>query len=322
MLPLFGEDAAAPTLREVADAVKEAGLAGLPDARRRADEAIYQEVHVRSAMTASRGMPFRWALNPYRGCTHACEYCFARKYQRHLELGAGDEFSSVILVKRNLADVLRREVSAGRWARELIAIGTATDPYQPIEGHYRITRKCLEVLVGAATPFSIVTKGPMVVRDVDVLQRAGTSARVYVSVPSVDLAACARLEPGTAPPGQRLRAAQALFEAGVDVGILMMPLVPGITTSRRAIERTVEAIARSGVPLAGAGVAHLEAGVREHFFGFLERDFPSLLAGYERLYAGAYARADYVSAVKASIQAARRTVSPGPEATTGAPEDS
>jgi DNA repair photolyase len=106
------------------------------------------------------------------------------------------------------------------------------------------------------------------------------------------------------------------------VGILMMPLVPGITTSRRAIERTVEAIARSGVPLAGAGVAHLEAGVREHFFGFLERDFPSLLAGYERLYAGAYARADYVSAVKASIQAARRTVSPGPEATTGAPEDS
>ena len=130
-LSLFPE-ASVPTLRDIADAVREAGLGGLPDARRRSDEARYQEVHVRSALAEAKGMPFRWTLNPYRGCTHACEYCYARKYQRHLELGTGDDFSSVIFVKRNLPDVLERELTRASWEREQIAIGTATDPYQPI----------------------------------------------------------------------------------------------------------------------------------------------------------------------------------------------
>jgi DNA repair photolyase len=303
-LSLFDAGPAAPTLRDIADAVRVAGLDGLPDAQRRADQARYQEVEVRSGITESKGMPFRWALNPYRGCTHACEYCYARKYQRHLELGAGDEFSSVIFVKRNLPEVLRREVTRRGWSHELVAIGTATDPYQPIEGHYRITRRCVEILVASRTPFSIVTKGPMVVRDVDVFTRDGASGRIYLSVPSVDDAACARLEPGTAPPAQRLRAARALRDAGVDVGVLMMPLVPGITTSRSGIEATVRAIADAGVRLAGAGVAHLEAGVREHFFGFLEREYPALLAGYERLYTGAYASPAYASAVDAVVKQA------------------
>ncbi|MEZ5320017.1 MAG: radical SAM protein [Vicinamibacterales bacterium] len=304
LLPLFPEAAASPTLREVADAVRLAGVEGLPDARERADRARYQEVHVRSALTAPKGMGFKWALNPYRGCTHACEYCYARKYQKHLELDAGDAFSSVIFVKRNLPDVLRRELTRGAWRRELVAIGTATDPYQPIEGHYRITRRCLEVLVEAETPFSIVTKGPMVVRDLDVLARSGT-CRVYLSVPSVDEAAWTQLEPGTASPAQRLRAAKALADAGVDAAVLMMPLVPGITTSRRSIERTVEAIASAGVPLAGAGVAHLEAGVREYFFGFLSRAYPELLEGYERLYTGSYASGAYVDAVKEVVAGAK-----------------
>src|SRR6516164_3677438 len=158
-----------PSLWDVATAVKEAGIDGLPDARRRADEARYQEVHVKSAMTQAVGMPFRWALNPYRGCTHACEYCYARKYQQHLELGAGDEFSSVILVKTNLPEVLSKEVTRRTWAHETVAVGTATDPYQPIEGHYRLTRRAIEVLTASRTPFGITTKGPMVVRDIAVL---------------------------------------------------------------------------------------------------------------------------------------------------------
>jgi DNA repair photolyase len=310
-LALFPAAATSPTLRDVADAVREAGIAGLPDARERADRARYQEVHVRSALTASKGMGFKWALNPYRGCTHACEYCYARKYQRHLELDAGDAFSSVIFVKGNLPDVLRREVTRPAWLRELVAIGTATDPYQPIEGHYRITRRCLEVLVAAKTPLSIVTKGPMVVRDVDVLARA-EGCRVYMSVPSVEDEAWARLEPGTAPPAQRLRAVRALADAGVDAGVLMMPLVPGVTTSRRSIERTVAAIAAAGVRLAGAGVAHLEAGVREHFFGFLSREYPELVEGYARLYTGAYAPASYVTAVKQVVAVATTRVRSGP----------
>src|SRR4030095_7298475 len=117
----------------------------------------YHEGAVVSALTRAVGMPFRWALNPYRGCTHACEYCYARKYQRHLELGTGDEFSSLILVKTNLPGALRRELKRSSWTRETVAIGTATDPYQPIEGRYRITRQCLEELNDARTPFSIVT---------------------------------------------------------------------------------------------------------------------------------------------------------------------
>ena len=309
-LSLFEDTPAPPTLRDVANAVRAAGLDGLPDARSRADDARYQEVQVRSALTATKGMPFHWALNPYRGCTHACEYCYARKYQRHLELGAGDDFSSVILVKTNLPAVLAREVRRASWSRERVAVGTATDPYQPIEGHYRITRRCLEVLVDAATPFSIITKGPMIVRDVDVLARAsaGGRCRVFLSIATVDDDAWARLEPGTASPAQRLRAARQLIDAGIETGVLMMPLLPGITTSREHIRRTVEAIEHAGVPFAGAGVAHLEAGVRGHFLAFLGREYPSLVDGYERLYQRAYARADYRASVRAAVADAREQV--------------
>jgi len=299
-LSLFPEAAHAPTLRDVAEAVRAAGIDGLPDATKRADQARYQEVHVRSALAEAKGMPFRWTLNPYRGCTHACEYCYARKYQRHLELDAGDTFSTLIFVKQNLPQVLERDVERASWEREVVAIGTATDPYQPIEGHYKLTRRCLEVLIDADTPFSITTKGPMVVRDIDLLLRgsARAGARVNMSIPSMDDVAWAKLEPGTAPPTQRLRAARTLMDAGVEVGVMMMPLVPGITTSRSSIERTVGAIRDAGVPFIGSCVTHLEPGVREHFFGFLRKAFPELVDGYERLYQGSYAPASYAEAVK------------------------
>src|SRR5688572_19462162 len=207
-LRLFQDDVPPPTLRDIADSVREAGLDGLPDAKRRADAARYQEVTVRSALAHVTGMPFEWALNPYRGCTHACEYCYARKYQRHLELGAGDDFSSVIFVKVNLIDALRRELNRASWKGESVSVGTATDPYQPIEGHYKLTRRSLDVLTDSGTPFAIVTKGPMVVRDLDILKRAtaGAGCEVLLSVPTVDAEALARLEPGTAPPTQRLPA--------------------------------------------------------------------------------------------------------------------
>ncbi len=290
-----------PSLRDVAEAVKAAGIDGLPDAQRRADEARYQEVHVKSALTQSIGMPFRWALNPYRGCTHACEYCYARKYQRHLELGTGDEFSSLIFVKTNLPDVLTREVTRRTWAHETVAIGTATDPYQPIEGHYKLTRRSIEVLTAARTPFSITTKGPMVVRDADLLAEASrhVSCHVYMSVASVDETAWSKLEPGTARPSQRLRAVKQLTDAGIEAGVLMMPLVPGITTLRSHIERTVCAIAAAGATFVGVNVAHLEEGVREHFFEFLAREYPHLLEGYQRLYVRGYAPKPYANEIAA-----------------------
>ena len=310
-LPLF-PDAQFLTLRDVANAVREAGVEALSGAEERADRARYQDVHVRSALAKTVGMPFKWALNPYRGCTHACEYCYARKYQRHLELGAGDDFSSLIFVKRNLPDALRRELARPSWRRELVAVGTATDPYQPIEGYYRLTRRCLEVLVERATPFSIVTKGPMVVRDIDVLKSASQSVgcSVYLSVPSVLDEAWKPLEPGTAPPGQRLRAVRALCDAGIDAAVLMMPLVPGFSTSRASIEATMTAIAEAGVGLAGSGVARFDPGAREHFFAFLAREHPDLVDGYERLYTRVHAPSDYTNAVKTIVGEAKKLVRP------------
>ena len=224
-----------PTMRDVALAVREGGEEGLPGGVRRADEATYQEVKCRSALNHVEGMPFAWTLNPYRGCTHGCHYCFARRYHRQFELNAGDQFASIILVKTNFVGVLARELSRPAWTRELVALGTATDPYQPIEGRYKLTRGAIVELAAAKTPVSIVTKGPMVVRDADVLLEATKAARctVCISVPSVDEDAWRRLEPGTAHPLQRLRAVRTLTQAGVRAGVLMAPIVPGITTSKR-----------------------------------------------------------------------------------------
>lgn len=300
---LLPDAARGPTLREVANAVREAGVEALPGARQRADQARYQEVTVRSALARVVGMPFSWTLNPYRGCTHGCQYCYARKYQRHLELGAGADFSSVIFVKTNLPQALRRELSRPNWNRETVAVGTATDPYQPIEGHYLLTRRCLEVFAERRTPVSIVTKGPMVVRDIDLLQqiRAAAGCRIYLSVPSVDEAAWAKLEPGTPPPLQRLRAVRRLADAGLDAGVLMMPLVPGITTPKPVVERTLGAIADAGARFVGTCVARLDPGVKEYFLEFLAREYPALVEGYGRLYARSRADAAYVREINAMV---------------------
>jgi DNA repair photolyase len=294
------------TTRGVANLVKSEGVAGLPSARRLADDAQYQEVVCRSALNRTRGMPFKWTLNPYRGCTHACEYCFARRYQTQLEMGAGDQFSSYIFVKCNIADRLARELARPSWTRDLVAVGTATDPYQPIEGRYRLTRACLEHLDAANTPIGLVTKGPMVVRDADILARmsARELATVYVSVPTVD-DVWERLEPGTAPPLQRLRAVRHLLDAGVRAGVLMSPLVPGFTTQPARIEATLSAMADLGVPVFGGNVLYLEDGSRDHFLQFLEKDAPHLLEKYSRLYVGKYPDRSYAAQVKGVLTALR-----------------
>lgn len=299
-LALPGADARPrPTTRAVALAVREGGIDGLPGAVARADQARYQEVTCRSALNPVEGMPFGWTLNPYRGCTHGCHYCFARKYQTQFELGPSDDFSRVIFVKVNFPEVLARELDAPGWRRALVAVGTATDPYQPIEGHYRITRRSLEALVRGRTPVGLVTKGPMVVRDRDVLADLALAAgcTVYVSVPTVDDAAWQALEPGTASPVQRLRAVRALADAGIPAAVLMAPVVPGFTTQPARLERTLRAVADHGVRLAGANLLHLEGGARVHFLGFLARSAPHLVSGYERLYTRKRAPRSYADRV-------------------------
>jgi DNA repair photolyase len=302
---LFDLPAPKPTTRDVALHVKERGVAeGLPDAAHLADGASYQEVTCRSALNPVKGMPFGWTLNPYRGCTHGCHYCFARRYHTQFELGSGDEFSSVILVKKNFVDVLKRELDRPSWKREYVAFGTATDVYQPIEGHYKLTRRSLEALAHARTPVGLITKGPMVVRDKDVLldltRRAGCT--VYVSVPTVDEDAWRILEPGTAHPLQRLRAVRELSEAGIRAGVLMNPIVPGLTSQPAKLEATVKAIAEHGAAFMGTNVLFLKDGTRTHFMGFLEKNFPELWKKYERLYPGAYARESYAKEVRGIVK--------------------
>ncbi len=293
-----------PTTRDVAAAVKRGGAAALTEAGRRADAARYQEVTCRSALNRVQGMPFEWTLNPYRGCTHGCHYCFARRYHTQFELDADDEFASVILVKRNVVDVLARELDRPGWTRELVAVGTATDPYQPIEGHYRLTRRALEALAKGRTPAGIVTKGPMVVRDKDVLAELARAAgcNVYMSVPTVDESAWRTLEPGTAHPLQRLRAVRELVDAGIDAGVLMAPIVPGFSSSREQLERTVKAIADHGARFVGANLMYLQEGTRTHFMRFVAREFPAMLPRFERLYVGKYPPEAYQRQVKAMVR--------------------
>jgi len=283
--------------------VRERGAESLDQAQRRADEARYQEVTCRSALNAVKGMPFNWTLNPYRGCTHGCHYCFARRYQTQFELGFGDEFSSLIFVKVNFADVLRRELDKPSWMREQVALGTATDPYQPIEGHYKLTRRSLEALIAGRTPVGIVTKGPMIVRDADLLQELSrvASCTVYLSVPTVDEEAWRALEPGTAHPLQRLRAVRMLRDAGVNAGVLMAPVVPGFTTQTARLEATIKAVADHGAAFMGANVLYLKGGTKDHFMGFLAHAFPDMVPGYQRLYPGAYASPEYVGTLRALI---------------------
>src|ERR1700741_4166259 len=153
---LFDLGASKPTTRDIANAVKAGGTAALTEAERRADQARYQEVTCRSALNRVKGMPFDWTLNPYRGCTHGCHYCYARRYHAQFEMNADDEFASVILVKRNFIEVLRRELARPAWSRDYIAVGTATDCYQPIEGHYKLTRGALHALAEVRNPCGII----------------------------------------------------------------------------------------------------------------------------------------------------------------------
>ena len=300
---LFDLGPVLPTTRAIALQVKEHGAASLDQAQLRADEARYQEITCRSALNPVKGMPFNWTLNPYRGCTHGCHYCFARRYQTQFELGPGDEFSSIIFVKVNFAEVLRRELDKPSWTRELVALGTATDPYQPIEGHYKLTRRSLEALIAARTPVGIVTKGPMIVRDADLLAELSRVAActVCLSIPTVDEDAWRALEPGTAHPLQRLRAVRTLRDHGIHAGVLMAPVVPAFTTQRSKLEATVKAVAEHGAAFMAANVLYLKGGTRDHFMGFLARAYPEMVERYGRLYAGAHAPREYKNAVHALL---------------------
>jgi DNA repair photolyase len=267
--------------------------------------AEYREEPCRSALNRVDGMPFKWSLNPYMGCVHRCTFCYVRAFERRADRPADDRYGTSIRVKTNVADVLRRELARPSWRHEGVAVGAATDPYQPAEGRYRLTRACIEAFAEAANPFSLITRGPMIVRDVDVLAEAARRADVHVtfSIPTLDAEIWRRTEPGTAPPHQRLRALGQLVDAGLDVGVGLAPILPGLSDKPELLAEVVRAARAAGATGVWANLLYLRPGTKEHFLAALERDWPELLPDYERLYARrAYLPADETKPVKTHVQ--------------------
>jgi DNA repair photolyase len=269
----------------------------------------YIEVHAKSVLNRVQGMPFRWSINPYRGCRHGCPFCYARRTHWFLDEDGIDGWTSRIFVKVNAPEVLRAELSRPGWAREEVAVGTATDPYQPIEGTYRLTRRILVALHDYRTPASIVTRSPLVQRDVDVLSalasRAGVT--VCVSIATLDASLARRLEPTVAPPASRLRTVWTLARHGIRTGILLAPILPGLTDAPSNLESVVAAARDHGACFLWSTVLHLGPVTREAFFRFLEDYHPDLLPAYRDLYASKYAPPPYRAAVARTVERLKAT---------------
>jgi DNA repair photolyase len=248
----------------------------------------YRAEPCRTALNKVSGMSFRWSLNPYTGCAHRCTFCFVRAFEARADRPFDDRYGRSIRVKVNIAEVLERELARKSWRHEKVVVGTATDPYQPAEGRFRLTRACLVRLAASRTPLHLITRGPMILRDTDVLSDAARSAGVSVtfSVPTVDPDVWRRTEPGTAPPRQRLRALSRLVAAGLDVGVGMAPILPGISDSPESLAAVVREARDAGATGIWANLLYLRHGTREHFLDNLARDWPELLPVYARLYAG------------------------------------
>jgi DNA repair photolyase len=264
----------------------------------------YREEPCKVALNRVKGMAFNWSLNPYMGCVHQCTFCYVRAFELRADRPYDDRYGQSIRVKTNVVEVLRAQLARASWQHESVAIGAATDPYQPAEGRYRLTRGCIEALGAAATPFSIITRGPLIVRDADVLAEAAGRAKVSVtfSVPTLDDEVWRKTEPGTAHPRQRLRALKTLVDAGVRASVGMAPLLPGISDRPELMEQVVREAREAGACGVWANLLYLRPGTREHFLTALAEDYPEQLPAYERLYAGrAYLRSAETKPVRAQV---------------------
>ena len=252
--------------------------------------------------------PFRWTLNPYRGCRHACTYCYARPTHEYWGMDSGRDFEQRVFAKVNAPQVLRKEMKRPSWRGESIAIGTASDPYEPAEAEYQLTRGVLQVLVDFGNPCSITTKGVLVRRDVDLLQRLSEVAEVSVnfSIGTVDDEVWQQTEPGAPRPQARLEAMQHLVENGINAGVMMAPLLPGISDHEENIAAVAEAAQDHGAKYLGANVLFLKPGSKEWFMPMLRETYPHLEQGYAKLYRKTYAPEEYTRNVLSIVDRERR----------------
>jgi DNA repair photolyase len=253
----------------------------------------YREEPCRSALNRVSGMSFGWSLNPYTGCAHRCTFCYVRAFEKRADRPSDGRYGQSIRVKTNIADVLRGELARPAWRREVVLIGAGTDPYQPAEGRYRLTRACIQAFGEARTPFGIITRGTLIVRDLDVLAAAARRAEVSInfSIPTLDEDVWRRTEPATPPPRQRLRALRMLVDAGIRAGVGLAPVLPGLSDRPEQLAAVVRAARDAGATGVWADLLHLRPGTREYFLEHLARDWPAELERYRELYAvGPYPR--------------------------------
>lgn len=268
------------------------GLRGLVRSVRSPDFSgvTFHEVRARSVLNKVPGaspMPFRWTVNPYRGCTHACKYCFARGSHTYLDFDAGNDFDSEVVVKVNAAEALAAQLRKPSWTREHVAMGTNTDPYQRAEGRYQLMPGIIRALAGSGTPFSILTKGTMLTRDLPLLTSVARDVPVGlgVSLALLGRELQRRLEPGTPTPQARLEMVRKAADAGLRCQVFVAPILPGLTDSAEQLDELLEAIASAGATSVMFTALHLRPGTREWFMQWLGAEHPDLVPYYERLYA-------------------------------------
>jgi DNA repair photolyase len=265
------------------------------------------EAPAKSILNRVQGMPFPWSINPYRGCYHQCVFCYARRTHSFLDEDGVDRWGSRIFVKVNAPAVLRTELAKRSWKHERVAIGTVTDPYQPLEGRYRLTRRILEALADYETPAAIITRSPLIIRDIDVLRRLARAAgaSVAVSVATTDVQLAREIEPTVAPPVQRLQAVRKLAEAGIRVNVALAPVLPHITDSPENIESVVRAARDAGAAGVWHNTLYLHEVTRDAFFNFLRAKRPELLAEYAKTYKGKYAPREVHACIDDRVRAAQ-----------------